>query len=204
MKPHVAIRHILEKIRLLHSKTRMNNITHWRKDKHFDYNTFRNFMNELAKQAKRVGEEIFFAHVMEWCAVDSKNDEEVAHRHLHLRNRGKMSHSEVHLIKEASNLPGGNKWKRNKWELAPCLYSDPCTSVEYIFFKSVPCLMNKQRSGLGTKTELTRRWGRIYPSRSTHLSSCLPAKKHQDENWKSQGYGLASLSRIVPRIFPRG
>lgn len=56
-KPHIAIGHILKRVKPVELQSRMHEIIKWRRDDNFDRKDFGEFMRELAKQAKRLEDE---------------------------------------------------------------------------------------------------------------------------------------------------
>ena len=60
-KPHIAIGHILKRVEPKLLRRRMKDILIWRKDEGFEKKDFGEFMRELAKQAKRLEEELVAA-----------------------------------------------------------------------------------------------------------------------------------------------
>lgn len=56
-KPHIAIQHIVQRLKPPQLKNRMKSIVKWRKDEGFDKKDFNKFMREVVSQAKKLQEE---------------------------------------------------------------------------------------------------------------------------------------------------
>lgn len=59
-KPHIAIQHLLKRLKPQQLQSRMKSIITWRKDEKFDKKDVSAFMREVAKQAKKLQEEKVF------------------------------------------------------------------------------------------------------------------------------------------------
>lgn len=59
-KPHIAIQHVLKRLKPQQLRSRIQSIIKWRKDEQFDKKNFNAFMREVAAQAKKLQEEKAF------------------------------------------------------------------------------------------------------------------------------------------------
>lgn len=82
-KPHIAIGHIMKRIRPASLSNRMKSVAKWRKDEGFEKKDFNNFMRELAKQAKKLEEEKPANNSI----MDSSDSEKERHRPVERRNQ---------------------------------------------------------------------------------------------------------------------
>lgn len=129
-KPHIAIAHILKRVKPNTLRVRMKNIVLWRKDDNFDKKDFGAFMRELASQAKKLENEqsnaLKMLHMSE--SSDESGSEDGGNRKPSKKNgRHKRSGGKKAIGSSSADGPKKEqkKRKRDESELPPCLY-EPC------------------------------------------------------------------------------
>eukprot|EP00737_Agarophyton_chilense_P000949 gb/GEZJ01001057.1/.p1 GENE.gb/GEZJ01001057.1/~~gb/GEZJ01001057.1/.p1 ORF type:complete len:583 (-),score=92.79 gb/GEZJ01001057.1/:1849-3597(-) len=124
-KPHIAIKHILKRVKPPRLRTRMKNIVEWRKDEGFEKKDFGAFMRELAKQAKKLEEELETEGSQESDTDNSETDSGATRRHggksgqkNKQRVGKKRSRQDEEKTASSKDSPAS---KKAKADLPPCL-----------------------------------------------------------------------------------
>lgn len=130
-KPHIAISHILKRVKPKALKSRIKNIVLWRKDIQFDRKDFGAFMRELALQAKKLESEqagsVRTNHEVD--NSDCSSDETAGRRTFsgkvrkpgNYNSRKNLRSSPQQKEKESNNIVTLGKRRRQSDELPPCL-----------------------------------------------------------------------------------
>jgi len=129
-KPHIAIGHILKRVKPQTLRKRMKDIVLWRKDDKFDKKDFRAFMRELASQAKKLEDEQ--SNAAKFGGINDSSDESGSesengntNRKPSKGKRNKNNKNNAGSSGSHENKPNSKKRKREDSELPPCLY-EPC------------------------------------------------------------------------------
>lgn len=138
-KPHIAVGHILKRVKPYELRQRMRDIIKWRKDDQFGKRDFGDFMRELAKQAKRLEDEQgFVGQIPAETAADSDSsqDDGVWKRTMKAKNcTKKLKHARpTKQSTEGIQKPADvNKNKRKRdTDLPPCLNTEKCKGHHFI------------------------------------------------------------------------
>lgn len=171
-KPHLAINHILGKLKPHALYKRMNDLISWRKDENFHKENFDRFVREIATQAERIQSEQGVPSQFSNTFVDSRmrreplfREKQIKHENPNSKRHKQVSHKdEVRGVKRKSDeyetplcLNPTCRAKDERHYLSRCARSDKNTKASLLeeFRKAKRARIEAGRGGTGTVGQIT-------------------------------------------------